>query len=305
MRRTYVFLLLRLREIGLLGSWKVDFHTFSEWVSPASLIHQHSKLTRAHQTRTEDGLSDFVSHNRISVAVSVISGLLATIFLIGAILGLYWVTNPNVKLGMLSGLTVGFAGSLALFTNARRQDVFASTAAYAAVLVVFVSGTLSTSAPAPSVSSPSGSHTSISIFTSTVLKTLVATATQTHTTRSTFFTSAASPTATSNTNTSSKRLSAAKIAGIVLGVVGVVVALLIVLGTFILKKKSKPRSSSGFVPALPTMQARPQETVEDMVGSKRPETPSAYSPATQQELSNPSTAPRSATHRTNFGIEEA
>jgi hypothetical protein len=37
---------------------------------------------------------------------------------------------------------VAFAGSLALFTNARRQDVFAATAAYAAVLVVFISGNL-------------------------------------------------------------------------------------------------------------------------------------------------------------------
>jgi hypothetical protein len=45
---------------------------------------------------------------------------------------------------MLSGLTVAFAGSLALFTNARRQDVFAATAAYAAVLVVFVSGNFTT-----------------------------------------------------------------------------------------------------------------------------------------------------------------
>lgn len=94
------------------------------------------------RTRTEDGLTDIVSHKRVSRAVSIISSLLAIIFLIGAVLGLYWVKNPNAKLGMLSGLTFAFACSLALFTNARRQDVFAATAAYAAVLVVFISGNL-------------------------------------------------------------------------------------------------------------------------------------------------------------------
>ncbi len=69
---------------------------------------------------------------------------MAMIFLIGAVVGLYWVKNPKTKLGILSGLTVAFAGTLALFTNARRQDVFAATAAYAAVLVVFISGNLTT-----------------------------------------------------------------------------------------------------------------------------------------------------------------
>lgn len=32
---------------------------------------------------------------------------------------------------MLGGFTIGFAGALGLLTNARRQDVFAATAAYA------------------------------------------------------------------------------------------------------------------------------------------------------------------------------
>lgn len=43
---------------------------------------------------------------------------------------------------MIGGFTVGFAISVGLLTNARRAEVFAATAAYAAVLVVFVSGNL-------------------------------------------------------------------------------------------------------------------------------------------------------------------
>ncbi|KAH8757403.1 hypothetical protein BGZ57DRAFT_644810 [Hyaloscypha finlandica] len=137
------------------------------------------RLSYFFRTKNEEGLSDFISHHRVSVAVTVISGILATIFLIGAILGLYWVKSPNAKLGMLSGLTVAFAGSLALFTNARRQDVFAATAAYAAVLVVFVSGNLATSpastTPPTSPVTPALAVTSTVLQTSTVLATLTST----------------------------------------------------------------------------------------------------------------------------------
>jgi hypothetical protein len=45
-------------------------------------------------------------------------------------------------LGLLTVFTLLFAGSIGLLTNARRAEVFAATAAYAAVLVVFVSGDL-------------------------------------------------------------------------------------------------------------------------------------------------------------------
>ncbi|KAH7400465.1 hypothetical protein BKA64DRAFT_642608 [Cadophora sp. MPI-SDFR-AT-0126] len=100
------------------------------------------RLSYFFRERTADGLSDFVSHSKVALTVTILSGLMATVFLIGAIVGLYWVDNPRTKLGLLSGLTVAFAGTLALFTNARRQDVFAATAAYAAVLVVFISGNL-------------------------------------------------------------------------------------------------------------------------------------------------------------------
>lgn len=43
---------------------------------------------------------------------------------------------------MLGGWTVLFAICVGWLTNARRDQIFAATAAYAAVLVVFVSGTL-------------------------------------------------------------------------------------------------------------------------------------------------------------------
>jgi len=58
-----------------------------------------------------------------------LSTVAAALLLIGAVLTLFFVTNPAARLGILGGFTVFFALSLALFTNARRQDVFAATAA--------------------------------------------------------------------------------------------------------------------------------------------------------------------------------
>jgi hypothetical protein len=62
------------------------------------------------------------------------------VLLIGAITSLYIVKKPEAKLGMIAGFTVLFAVAVGGLTSAKRQEVFVSSAAYAAVLVVFVSG---------------------------------------------------------------------------------------------------------------------------------------------------------------------
>ncbi|KAH9238673.1 hypothetical protein K456DRAFT_32142 [Colletotrichum gloeosporioides 23] len=81
----------------------------------------------------------------ISIAVALISTLIAAILLIGSITGLYFVKDDAAKLGLIAFFTALFALSVGLTTNARRAEIFAGTAAYAAVLVVFVSGDLSSS----------------------------------------------------------------------------------------------------------------------------------------------------------------
>ncbi|OCL02415.1 hypothetical protein AOQ84DRAFT_423003 [Glonium stellatum] len=70
--------------------------------------------------------------------VSFASVLLAAVLLVGAIASLYFVTSPAAKMGLLAGFTTLFAGSIGLLTNARRVDIYAATAAYTAVLVVFI-----------------------------------------------------------------------------------------------------------------------------------------------------------------------
>lgn len=81
-------------------------------------------------------------NSHIVRTVSTISMIIAAILLISAILSLHFVTSDKAKLGLVAMYTLLFALSVLLLTKARRAEVFAATAAYAAVLVVFVSGEL-------------------------------------------------------------------------------------------------------------------------------------------------------------------
>lgn len=65
----------------------------------------------------------------ISAATAIITILIAAFLLVGPITGLYFVANDAAKLGMLAAFTALFALSVGLMTNAKRAEIFASTAA--------------------------------------------------------------------------------------------------------------------------------------------------------------------------------
>ncbi|KAF2269358.1 hypothetical protein CC78DRAFT_612345 [Lojkania enalia] len=84
----------------------------------------------------------YTSDRAIVSLIAWFSTTLAALLLIGAIVVLYNVQAPKWRLGLITAFTCLFAGSVGLLTNARRAELFGATAAYAAVLVVFVSGNL-------------------------------------------------------------------------------------------------------------------------------------------------------------------
>jgi hypothetical protein len=100
------------------------------------------------QTTAPDGRTALTSERAISHFVAIFGAVLAAVLLFGAVISLYIVKNERALLGMLSARTVLFAVCVGLLTNARRDQIFGATAAYATVLVVFVSGNLG-GAPSP------------------------------------------------------------------------------------------------------------------------------------------------------------
>lgn len=71
--------------------------------------------------------------------VAFLSVMLSAVLLIGAIVALFFAPNRKTKLGLIAVFTLAFAASVGILTNARKAEIYASTAAYAAVLVVYVS----------------------------------------------------------------------------------------------------------------------------------------------------------------------
>ncbi|KAH9871208.1 hypothetical protein IAQ61_005387 [Plenodomus lingam] len=84
----------------------------------------------------------FYSDTKISTLVSVVGALLGVGLLIGAIVGLDQLDTKAARLGLICALTVAFAMVLLFTTTTTRGEVFGATAAYAAVLVVYVGGAL-------------------------------------------------------------------------------------------------------------------------------------------------------------------
>jgi hypothetical protein len=71
----------------------------------------------------------------VSWAVAAISTVIAAALLIGSIAVLNKVTDSGKAIGWIAGFTLLFALSITVLTNARRAEIFATAAAYVAVLV--------------------------------------------------------------------------------------------------------------------------------------------------------------------------
>lgn len=89
--------------------------------------------------------TEYIKEKHVTWVAAGISTAVAAILLLGAIVLLRLLQDENAQLGVIAMFTVLFAASVGVLTNARRAEIFASTAAYAAVLVVFVSSNSGTS----------------------------------------------------------------------------------------------------------------------------------------------------------------
>lgn len=85
----------------------------------------------------EFGLTDY-NDAKISVAADVTCTLFAPLLTTVPMFVLYFVSDIRTRLGIIMGFTTLFSISLALFSSARRIEVFAATSAFAAVQAVYV-----------------------------------------------------------------------------------------------------------------------------------------------------------------------
>ncbi|KAF1365087.1 hypothetical protein EJ07DRAFT_96542, partial [Lizonia empirigonia] len=117
----------------------------------SQLLSDHWPLSGKPGKNVQDNTRYFRLRH-VTSTVAMVSTIVAAVELVGAITGLYYVTNREARMGMIAVFTSLFGTSLCLLTNARRGEIFGASAAYAAVLVVFVSGDLG----APPKANPAG-----------------------------------------------------------------------------------------------------------------------------------------------------
>ncbi|CAJ2501975.1 Uu.00g048280.m01.CDS01 [Anthostomella pinea] len=94
-------------------------------------------LTGARHETTEE--IKYYSAKRVSRLATILTVVLASLLINGAIVLLYVVADQHVRLGMVAIFTNLFGATLAVLTDGKRTDIILATAACAAVMVVFVS----------------------------------------------------------------------------------------------------------------------------------------------------------------------
>ena len=84
------------------------------------------------------------SDHRLRRTIRVVAVVLSSILPVLSIVILYYVQSMDIHIGLIIIFSILFSAVVALVTDARNVEVMAATAAYAAVLVVFMSGKLQT-----------------------------------------------------------------------------------------------------------------------------------------------------------------
>lgn len=84
----------------------------------------------------------YYSDNCAKHIVTVIAIVLATLALEAPIVALYLVSSDRIRFGLIALFTMTFATAISVLSHARLVELFGASAAYAAVLVVFLANNL-------------------------------------------------------------------------------------------------------------------------------------------------------------------
>lgn len=103
-------------------------------------------MTPEMRVKTTDANVHYYARSRVDIFVSLIITSIIFILLVLPVVAMYRLTTFGVgsrstfkAIGVLVVFTLLFSASMSLLTKARRHELFAASAAYCAVLVVFIS----------------------------------------------------------------------------------------------------------------------------------------------------------------------
>ena len=121
-----------------------DQGIFASWLASYPITLYHRFWGRRHNSGRiidpESGLVEYIK-SRLHKIAKLISTKIASTMPMIAILGLYFENGLLRRIYIAIGITAAFAGVLSVFSSARRLEIFAPTAAMAAVEVVLIGNT--------------------------------------------------------------------------------------------------------------------------------------------------------------------
>ncbi|KAE8448984.1 hypothetical protein EG329_008572 [Mollisiaceae sp. DMI_Dod_QoI] len=114
---------------------------FSKWFTEYLVPRYHHVLGQKFKKSLPEHVGAGIYHYKESTLESVLSILatvVASLLPICSVVALYIIQSNGVRLGMIAIFSACFSFALSIMTSARRIEVFAATAAFAAVNVVFL-----------------------------------------------------------------------------------------------------------------------------------------------------------------------
>ncbi|KAK4184108.1 hypothetical protein QBC35DRAFT_517792 [Podospora australis] len=103
-----------------------------------SMCASSPRLHQASSSKSNDPCIQFLNHSKLMAASRSIATVLAVFGLVAPIVILYSVEAVVSRLWIISGFTAIFSSALRWLTMSRNYEIFSATAAYCAVMVVFV-----------------------------------------------------------------------------------------------------------------------------------------------------------------------
>ncbi|KAE8447378.1 hypothetical protein EG329_010792 [Mollisiaceae sp. DMI_Dod_QoI] len=117
---------------------------FSRWITFTFIPFFHNafgkRFRRPISEDLESGICEY-SDKHISGFVKVMGTVVSSVLPIGSIMALYFVKSVLVRLGLMAVFTALFSLAMAVFSGAKRVEIFAAASAFAAVQVVFLTST--------------------------------------------------------------------------------------------------------------------------------------------------------------------
>ena len=133
-------------DLVALSARKSEGDIFTSWVTEKVMPRYHKRIGyRVKRSEEHTGLFEY-QDTKFNAAANTISIVLSSLLPPASIFALYYVQRTPVRLGLIMVFSALLAGCLAIFTSAKRVEIFAVTVALASVQVVFI-GTNNNSIP--------------------------------------------------------------------------------------------------------------------------------------------------------------